>query len=235
MYQHLMDYWESVMQDDCYLIAADGWQAETYRILEKNSKGNEVDKGWTCDLVPKDLVVKSFFRSEQQAIDELAGEAETVAGKISELEEEHGGDEGLFSELDKVNKACAQARLREIKNDVEAAEERGVLEEYLDLLARQAEGKRKIKEAEVALDTMVLARYKTLTLEEIKTLVVEDKWLAELEQAVGSEVEKANQRLTGRIRELAERYEMPLPELCASVDELDQKVAAHLAKMGFAV
>ena len=235
MYQHLMDYWESVMQDDCYLIAADGWQAEPYRILEKNSKGNEVDKGWTCDLVPKDLVVKRFFHCEQQAIDELANEVETVAGKISELEEEHGGDEGFFAELDKVNKACAQARLREIKQDAEAAEERGVLEEYLELLARQADSKRKIKEAEVALDSKVLARYKTLTMEEIKTLVVEDKWLAALEQAVGAEVEKANQRLTGRIRELAERYEMPLPELCTSVDELEQKVAAHLAKMGFAV
>jgi hypothetical protein len=25
VYQHLMDYWAETMQDDCYLIAADGW------------------------------------------------------------------------------------------------------------------------------------------------------------------------------------------------------------------
>ena len=36
VYQHLMDYWATTMQDDCYLIAADGWKAETYRIIETN-------------------------------------------------------------------------------------------------------------------------------------------------------------------------------------------------------
>jgi len=65
VYQHLMDYWGEAMQDDCYLIAADGWKAETYRVLVKNSKGREVDKGWACDLVPKPLVVARYFAREQ--------------------------------------------------------------------------------------------------------------------------------------------------------------------------
>lgn len=235
VYQHLMDYWESVMQDDCYLIAADGWQAETYRVIEKNNKGKDVDKGWTCDLVPKELVVGRFFLPEQQAIDELTAESDTVAGQISEMEEENGGDEGYFAELDKVNKANVQARLKEVKNDKDAAEERQVLEAYLELLVRQGECKRNIKEAETALDALALARYKTLTVDEIKTLVVDDKWMTTLEQAICGEVARVNQRLTLRIKELAERYESPLPELSAAVDELEQKVAAHLAKMGFAV
>ena len=45
------------MQDDCYLIAADGWKAETYRLIETDKKGKERDKGWTCDLIPKPLIV----------------------------------------------------------------------------------------------------------------------------------------------------------------------------------
>ena len=32
VYQHLMSYWAETMQDDCYLVAVDGWKAETYRI-----------------------------------------------------------------------------------------------------------------------------------------------------------------------------------------------------------
>jgi hypothetical protein len=31
VYQHLMDYWTEIMPDDCYLIVADSWKAETYR------------------------------------------------------------------------------------------------------------------------------------------------------------------------------------------------------------
>ena len=65
VYQHLMDYWAETMQDDCYLIAADGWKAETYRIIEKDKKGKEKDKGWTCDLVPKALIVARYFAKEQ--------------------------------------------------------------------------------------------------------------------------------------------------------------------------
>ena len=72
VYQHLMDYWAATMQDDCYLIATDGWKAETYRILGKNSKGKEVDRGWTCDLVPKLLIVARYFAKGQAAIDQLA-------------------------------------------------------------------------------------------------------------------------------------------------------------------
>jgi type I restriction enzyme M protein len=57
IYQHLMDYWAGTMQDDCYLIASDGWKAETSRIIEMDKKGKEKDKGWTCDLIPKPLIV----------------------------------------------------------------------------------------------------------------------------------------------------------------------------------
>ena len=66
MYQHLMDYWAETMQDDTYLIAVDGWKAEVTRVLVKNSKDKAVDKGWTCDLVPKDLVVARYFAKEQE-------------------------------------------------------------------------------------------------------------------------------------------------------------------------
>jgi type I restriction enzyme M protein len=36
VYQHLMNYWNDVMQDDCYLIAVDGWKAELSIINKPN-------------------------------------------------------------------------------------------------------------------------------------------------------------------------------------------------------
>src|SRR6266540_6309772 len=109
VYQHLMDYWAETMQDDCYLIAADGWQAETYRIIERDKKGKEKDKGWACDLVPKALIVARYFAKEQEAITQLEAELESVTARMSELEEEHGGEDGVFSALEKVNKAGVTA------------------------------------------------------------------------------------------------------------------------------
>ena len=209
VYQHLMDYWAETMQDDCYLIAADGWKAETYRIIEKDKKGKEKDKGWTCDLVPKALIVARYFAKEQAAIDELAAELESVTAQIAELEEEHGGEEGAFAELDKVNKANVAARLKEIKDDKEAKDEAAVLNEWLKLSDEEAELKKRLKDAEAELDAKAYAKYPKLTEAEIKTLVVDDKWLAALDAAIHGEMDRISQALTQRVKELAERYETP--------------------------
>jgi type I restriction enzyme M protein len=233
IYQHLMDYWASSMQDDCYLIAADGWRAETYRVIETDKKGKEKDKGWTCDLIPKSLIVARYYAKEQAAIDQLAAELESVTAKLAELEEEHGSEEGAFAELDKVNKANVAARLREIKGDKEAKAEAAVLNDWLKLNADEADLKKRLKDAEGALDTKAYARYPKLTDAEIKALVVDDKWLAALEAAIRGEMGRVSQQLTHRVKELAERYETPLPRMVSRVAELEAKVNSHLQKMGF--
>ena len=233
VYQHLMDYWVETMQDDCYAIAADGWKAETYRIIEKDKKGKEKDKGWTCDLVPKDLIVARYFAKEHAAVTNLEGELETASARIAELEEEHGGQEGFFSQLEKVNKANVTVRLRETACDKEAQDEAAVLDEWLKLGNEEAELKKKLKDAEADLAAKAYKRYPTLTEPEIKTLVVDDKWLAALEAAVHGEMNRISQALTGRVIELAERYETPMPRLVGHVAELEAKVNRHLEKMGF--
>ena len=233
VYQHLMDYWAETMQDDCYAIAADGWKAETYRIIEKDKKGKEKDKGWACDLVPKALIVARYFAKEQEAITNLETELETATARITELEEEHGGEEGFFSELEKVNKANVTARLREIEGDKEAQDEAAVLDEWLKLANEEADLKKKLKDAEADLDAKAYKKYPMLTEAEIKTLVVDDKWLAALDAAIHGEMDRISQALTSRVKELAERYETPMPQMVSRVAELEAKVNRHLEKMGF--
>jgi type I restriction enzyme M protein len=234
VYQHLMDYWFATMQDDCYLIAADGWQAETYRIIEKDKKGKEKDKGWTCDLIPKQLIVDRYFAPQQAAIREQEATLESVAAQLTELEEEHGVEEGAFAELDKVNKANVTARLKEIKGDKEAREEAEALNAWLQLNTQEADLKKALKDAETALDTLAYTKYPKLTEAEIKTLVVADKWLTTISAAIHGEMDRISQALTQRVKALAERYETPLPEAAKQVATLEQAVNAHLERMGFA-
>jgi type I restriction enzyme M protein len=234
VYQHLMDYWAETMQDDCYLIAADGWKAETARIVEKDKKGKEKDKGWTCDLIPKALLVARYFAKEQVAIDELAAELEGVTARLTEMEEEHGGEDGALADFDKVNRANVAFRLKEIEGDNETKDEAAVLTAWLKLNAEEAGLKRRLKEAEATLDAQAYAKYPNLTEPEIKTLVVDDKWLAALDAAVHGEMDRVSQQLTWRVKELAERYETPLPRMASRVAELEAKVSRHLETMGFA-
>ena len=239
IYQHAMDYWAEVMQDDAYQIAANGWKAETHRIVEqkKNKEGKvtrEVDKGWACDLVPKPLVVARWFAKEQAGLDALQAELESTEAMLAELEEEHGGEDAAFSGFDKVNAKAVKERLDEIGNDREAKDEIAVLEQWRKLDKQRAVLKKCIKETDSALDAATYAKYPHLTEAEVKALVVDDKWLASLARVILGETSRTEQALARRVRELAERYATPLPQLETRVAELQAKVDVHLHKMGFA-
>ena len=235
VYQHLTDYWAETMQDDCYLITADGWQAETTRIIEKDKRGREKDKGWTCDLIPKELLVARYFIEEQAALDQLATELEGVIVRLAELEEEHSGEDGAFAELDKVNKGNVRARLKEIVGEADSQDEAAVLDNWLECSKEETALKKRVKDADMALDAHAYAHYPNLTATEIQTLAVDDKWLAALGIANRGEMDRVGQELTERVTELADRYETPMPELVKRVIDLEAKVSRHLETMGFAL
>jgi type I restriction enzyme M protein len=230
-----MDYWAEIMQDDCYLITADGWVAKPQRLFEEiksgRKKGEMKDKGWICDLIPKPYIVARYFADKQTELDALQSELESVEASLAEMEEEHSGEEGAFAELEKINKGEVNKRLKEIKKDPDYADEVAILTEWLKLEERQSNLKGKIREADAALDKLAYEKYPQLSLDEIKTLVVDDKWLPTLAHAIQTELDRVSQTLTSRIRELAERYETPLPDLVKKVEALAAKVAEHLKRM----
>ncbi|MEW6296023.1 MAG: class I SAM-dependent DNA methyltransferase [Candidatus Diapherotrites archaeon] len=225
VYQHLLDYWDQTMQDDVYLLVQEGWTA----VVEGKP---------STDLIPQQLIIDRFFSGEAQAIEKLETEREDISRQLEELEEEHGGEEGLLAEArtDKntLTKASVKARLAEINLFHNALEERKLLKSYLDLIEKEAMAKKKVKDAQKALEAKVAAQYAKLTETEIKTLVVDDKWLATLAAVVQTELDRVSQALTGRIRQLAERYTIPLPRLTEEVQNIAARVDEHLKKMGFA-
>ena len=239
VYQHLMDYWAETMQDDLYLIAVDGWKAGTYRVIEqkKNKDGKvtrEVDKGWACDLLPKSLIVARYFAAEQATIDQLAADLDATDAQLTELEEEHSGEDAAFSGFEKINKAAVKERLDELDGDREARDEIAVLKQWHKLDREKAALKKRLNEAKAALDQSAYAKYPQLSEAEIKTLVVDDKWLGALEAAIHGEMDRISRGLTQRVKELAERYEARLLQLVDRVAQLQGKVDAHLERMGFA-
>lgn len=224
VYQHLMDYWAATMQDDVYMLVKDGWKA----VLD--GKPN-------TDLISRPLIVARYFATEAEAIKKLEIEQDTVSQKMEEMAEEHSGEDGLLEEAKtdkgKLTKASVKARLNVIKGDKDAIEEDTVLTAYLFLIEEEAAASKKVKDVEKALDEKVTAHYAKLTEDEIKTLVVENKWLASLTADLHGEMERVSQVLAGRIKLLAERYATPLPQLADEVAVFTSRVDEHLKRMGF--
>jgi type I restriction enzyme M protein len=254
IYQHLMDYSAETLQDDAYLIAAVGWQegAKPREIRqEKNKEGKLIwrenedykrgKRRFKSDLVPATLVIDHYFATERDDIAALEAELSVIEQQLDEKREEQGGDDGLLAEVvegegdkQKIAAKAVKARLKEIGRDPDYAEERTALTEYGELLEKQADTKAKIRAAQEALEEKLDQKYAALTEDDVKARVVDDKWLATLAAAVQGELDRVSQTLTGRIRQLAERYAKPLPQLVDEVDALTARVDVHLKKMGAA-
>ncbi|WP_243286692.1 type I restriction-modification system subunit M [Geothrix terrae] len=252
IYQHLMDYWAETMQDDTYLIAADGWvkgaqPREIGQIKNKDNKlvwpeSHDYLKGrrrFKSDLIPASILVARYFAAERDAIEALDNGLATLEQQLEELKEEHSGEEGLLAEViegegdkQKITAKAVKDRLKEIGKDPLYREECEVLKAFAALLDKQKDTKDQRKAAQVALDLKVDAKYPKLAEAEIKALVVEDKWLAHIANAVQGELDRVSQTLTDRLRELAHRYATPLPELLDEVEKLSARVEDHLKRMG---
>jgi type I restriction enzyme M protein len=122
------------------------------------------------------------------------------------------------------------------ENDEETEkQELELLEKYQELVNKEDDLKSKIKETENILEKKVIAKYPELTSVEIKTLVVDLKWMTELENRILGKVDRQSQILADRVKELTERYGETLPEIEKETEILTQKVTEHLKKMGFEV
>ncbi len=254
MYQHLMAYWNETMQDDVYVISDEDWKSGrmVYRMVktnkDKNGKTKEKEvnglEGMESRLLKPGLLVDRYFFQETKEIQDVQAALDALYLLMEDIDE-HTGEDGLLidalNEKDKLSVASAKKRLQAISpksksksNQAdEYEEERKMLKEYLELQDAMADLNKKIKQLQSELETKVWNKYPTLSGDEIKALVVDDKWMATLDAAVATEMQRISQRLTQRIKELADRYDTPLPQQLVAVKALEEKVNAHLEKMGY--
>jgi type I restriction enzyme M protein len=248
LYQRLMDYWADVMQDDVYLISADGWvEAARPRaaINNKEKKITEVPdltvnkKKYKMDLIPPRLIEGRYFGNELSALEQMETTLDESRRILEEFIDENSGEDGLFNDPRNEKGKVTKAAIRELQeqlliegSDSESREVRAGVGRCLELIEAETKASKVLKGARTDLDAKVLAQYAKLDETEIKTLVVDDKWILEIQAVIDSEVQRLTQALANRIKELDSRYVRTLRQLEESVVDLDKKTKAHLKQMG---
>src|SRR5262249_18022090 len=149
------------MQDDAYLIAAEGWVkgAQPREIVQIRNKDNKLvwpephdylkgKRRFKSDLLPAWVLVERYLVAEQKIIDALDNHIATFKQQLEEMREENRGEEGLLAEViegegdkQKVTAKAVKARMKEIGKDPLYDDERPVLEAYAELLEQQTEAK----------------------------------------------------------------------------------------------
>ena len=251
VYQNLMNYWSEVMQDDVYQISDTGWQdAAKIRLIIDGKNKNKKDKEkpdivlgsgkkaekYKAELIPPSIISKRYFPNEKLGIDELEMKREVINQEIEDLTQEHSGEDGLIEEAKndkgKITKTSIKVRIKEIKSDENLEDEMAILEKAKKLLEYESMLASQVKEKQFELNKKILAQYSKLEVEEIKELVVIDKWFTHLRADLDSEVERVIENLSNRVKELEKRYSNPLPTIAKQVSNYSDRVGKHLKDMG---
>lgn len=248
VYEQLMTYWHDTMHDDVYLIMADGWAAAAKPRLTINDKerkltelpdltigsGKNAQK-YKMDLIPPARIVARYFANEQARVDELGAELETASAAVTEHAEEHGTDEALLTEATTDKGVYTKQLLTVAIKTAKATRDNETFacaNEALRLVNVEATAKKAAKDAQAELDLATLKKYGDLTEDDIKTLVLDDKWQGTVVRRVATEVEALTLDLVARIQQLGERYAATVKDLDDELDRLEATVEMHLSEMG---
>ncbi len=236
-YEQLMNYWAETMQDDVYMIMADGWKLNLRPKLKEDKKEKKmvpvVVKTWNdleSDLLPVEYIVNRFCKSELEAYDELAASIAFLENEVDSLMEENDDvfDAKNF-EKEKINLASVKKRVKVTKG-----EELEHLMEWLDFQSSIKAEKAKLKDANSNLLSRVKEEYELLAQNEMRVKnLVKEKWVNAISTRIESELSRSVEQLKSQLSAISDRYDQTLPSIDKEVEDYESRVNAHLTQMGF--
>jgi type I restriction enzyme M protein len=238
IYQGFMQYWDSTMKDDLYLIVENGW-VESSRPNKMEAKSKESidfqvkkDK-FHSETIPSSIIIKVFLTKEADSLSEAEADLEEVSEEIAEFYESNSGDEDLISEFfnakGKIIKKDLTAALKDKTLEKEVIE---LLNQYKTLVEKEDSLKEAKKELDEELTKKIIEKYKNLDDKIAKQLIIEDKWIVAVSNVVYGQLDQLIQTFTQRLIELEDRYKSPLPIIEKSREDLSKNVYKHLEAMG---
>ena len=200
----LMNYWNEAMQDDVFVIRADGWEAGRGISCQRDKKGKIT--GFDGELIPREIIEREYFSLELGEIEALTDEIASLNAEIEDLRNESDPDGELSPETQEA-----------ISRKEDEARE----------LSRKARRLRK------ELDDAVMKKYADLSVGEIKRLLFEAKWLARLRRDILGEIESVLNASLSRLMMIAERYGRTLGEIESDAEGSREAVRGALGRMGY--
>lgn len=143
VYQVLLAYWNTTMNDDVSLIIGEPDGYANARVTDKieeeitqgKKKGEIKEVGWEGRLIPKDIIIDTYYRTKKNAIEDIENIKEETEAQLSELIENADAESALSSVADggKVKAKDLQAKIEELTQHV-VTEETIELQNLYDML-----------------------------------------------------------------------------------------------------
>ncbi len=243
VYEILLSYWQEIMADDVFILTIDGYNAGkeiVYDVdIKENKKGEKIEiiKGWDGKLIPKSVIEKVFFIKERTKIDEIKIIVDEIQRQIDELIEaqtiENNALVDFLNDKDKIDMKLISSKMKNFKKNADNSEEYDIICLYIELNEKSKKYAKIVKELYSALNFSIINKYKELTDEEVKELLVNHKWYYTIFNDIKYLYSNTSHNLANRIVDLVNRYEDDLPSLEKKVRHSEKTVKSHLERMGY--
>lgn len=231
VYQSYMTYWNETMADDLYMISIDGWKLEVTKKIKLDKKGNKIVDHWECNLLPKKILSKLFYKKDLEIIEEQFKKIDRLEKELESFENENLENDSIFSDLEKINKTNVLLKIKELKTDKDFIEDIKLLKNWLNSFNQISDFKKDLKNKEKLIDTGTLKICENLKEDEIKNIVINKKWFNELKTSIQNNDEEILLILENQIKEIFYKYKTTFNNLNDDNKEYEKKILENLEKL----
>lgn len=237
-YQILADNWSGIM-GDIEIIQTEGFgacnvvEAKTKMVKDKNGVEQEVEDGLKGRIIPFDLVQKTLFQSDLDAIAALQNRVEAIDGELDAAREELLGmeDTDKYFDAEKDNAFITKEITADSKPKADVEDD--VKAQLKTIVALWDE--KKAKNAQVKKDLLALEKKTIKTIEELDmrgiNKFLELKWILPITSAIEALPDAIVQKLADSITALGEKYAVTYLDIERGIAESEQNLATLIGQL----
>ena len=237
-YQILADHWNGII-GDIEIIQTEGIDAckvvepKTKMVKDKNGVEQEVEDGLKGRIIPFELVQKTLFQGDLDAISALQSRIEAIDSEVDAVRDELLGmeDTDKYFDADKNNalqkkEVAADSKPKaDVEDDVKEQ-----LKQIVKLWDEQSAKNKQIKSDKIALEKKTIETIMTLDDKGINHFL-ELKWIVPITSAIEALPDAIITTLADAITDLGEKYAVTYNDIEKGIEESEQELATLIGQL----
>ena len=237
-YQILADNWQDIM-GDVEIIQTEGFctcnvvEAKTKMVKDKNGVEQEVADGLKGRIIPFDLVQKTLFQSDLDAIAALQSRVEAIDGELDAARDELLGmeDTDKYFDAEKDNAFISKEITADSKPKADVEDEvKTQLKAIVALWDEKKANNAQVKKDLLALEKKTIKTIEDLDMRGIKQFL-ELKWILPITSAIEALPDAVIQTLADAITALGEKYAITYNDIEQGIAESEQNLATLIGQL----
>ena len=237
-YQILADNWQGIM-GDVEIIQTEGFGAcnvveeKTKMVKDKNGVEQEVADGLKGRIIPFDLVQKTLFQSDLDAIAALQSRVEAIDGELDAARDELLGmeDTDKYFDAEKDNAFISKEITADSKPKADVEDDvKAQLKSIVALWNEKKTKNAQVKKDKLTLEKKTIETIEGLDMRGIKQFL-ELKWILPITSAIEALPDAIVQKLADAITALGEKYAVTYNDIERGIAESEQNLAALIGQL----